>query len=617
MADTNWNQQLQAMHQMAMNGKLKNSNLLAVTTNSQAAQPKVPVATPMAPSPAPTSSKVKPPMAVAPPKAPAQAQPYGGVPAPTDPAMIGGNVMTAQRKAMEDAATEASKTPSAVPPPNPTPTSKIPELRKGYLDTFSPSADETGVQSQLEAISGRQAMLKANEQAGETNVAEQPIAMSLIGGQQAALQRQLNARLGQESAQAVPLQARLAAYQAQREARQNASKAELDFATKDEEGQKPIEVGGSLVRLNPQTGKYDEVDKGAEKTGTKTASVQEYEYAKENGYKGSFSDYQNEDANRKRVAAGGSQDENRLLTPAELQLYNKPAGTRFSDVMGMVPSKPLTDAQSKASVFGERTSQANDILNNTQAEIVGMNPAIYGAQLFMEPNTIGNTMVSDTIRQTRQAERNFLNAVLRRESGAVISPSEFAEGAKQYFPRPGDDAQTLAQKAQNRQTQITALQREGGGQGQQSDTFTSSDGTTYQKGADGLYYPKANSGQPSALKTGNAKSIADAIKKVESGGDYNARGASGEFGAYQFMPTTWKGWAQTYLGDANAPMTPENQDRVAEAHVSSLLSQGRTPEEIALIWNGGQPVRKAGVNKYGVRYDSGAYADKVLRALNA
>ena len=39
---------------------------------------------------------------------------------------------------------------------------------------------------------------------------------------------------------------------------------------------------------------------------SKSASVQEYEYAKQNGYTGSFTDYQNEDANRKAVSSGSS-----------------------------------------------------------------------------------------------------------------------------------------------------------------------------------------------------------------------------------------------------------------------------------------------------------------------
>ena len=48
------------------------------------------------------------------------------------------------------------------------------------------------------------------------------------------------------------------------------------------------------------------------------------------------------------------------------------------------------------------------------------------------------------------AQRNFLNAVLRRESGAVISPTEFAEGRAQYFPQQGDKPAVLKQKKANR-----------------------------------------------------------------------------------------------------------------------------------------------------------------------
>jgi hypothetical protein len=126
-----------------------------------------------------------------------------------------------------------------------------------------------------------------------------------------------------------------------------------------------------------------------------------------------------------------------------------------------------------------------------------------------------------------------------------------------------------------------------------------------------------SSRQSSFNSAGNASAskIADAIKRVESQGNYNARGASGEFGAYQFMPSTWKQWAGEFLGNPNAQPTPQNQDFVAQSKINSLVKQGYNPEQIALIWNGGTPKRKAGVNKYGVKYDSGAYADKVIKTL--
>ena len=42
---------------------------------------------------------------------------------------------------------------------------------------------------------------------------------------------------------------------------------------------------------------------GLGSTGTATAGIQEYEYAKSQGYAGSFTDYQNEDANRKEKSS--------------------------------------------------------------------------------------------------------------------------------------------------------------------------------------------------------------------------------------------------------------------------------------------------------------------------
>ena len=97
-----------------------------------------------------------------------------------------------------------------------------------------------------------------------------------------------------------------------------------------------------------------------------------------------------------------------------------------------------------------------------EANISKYNPLSYSAALYAESSQTLNGQAPAEIKQIRQAERNFVNAVLRRESGAAISPSEFASAEKQYFPQPGDDATTLAQKAKNRQTVITNLAKSAG-----------------------------------------------------------------------------------------------------------------------------------------------------------
>lgn len=90
-----------------------------------------------------------------------------------------------------------------------------------------------------------------------------------------------------------------------------------------------------------------------------------------------------------------------------------------------------------------------------------------------------------------------------------------------------------------------------------------------------------------ALAT-QAANLTKAIFQQESGSDYNATGDAGTSkGAGQWQPETWKAQAQDVLGDANAPMTRENQNVVAQGTIRKLISQGKNAAQIAAIWNSG------------------------------
>ena len=65
--------------------------------------------------------------------------------------------------------------------------------------------------------------------------------------------------------------------------------------------------------------------------------------------------------------------------------------------------------------------------------------------------------MSDTNQKAEQAQRNFVNAILRQESGAVISPVEFENAKKQYFPSVGDSEEVKKQKAENRRVAIESI----------------------------------------------------------------------------------------------------------------------------------------------------------------
>jgi hypothetical protein len=72
------------------------------------------------------------------------------------------------------------------------------------------------------------------------------------------------------------------------------------------------------------------------------------------------------------------------------------------------------------------------------------------------------TFQSPEVQSYMQSARNFINAVLRRESGAVISPTEFSEAKAQYLPLPGDTPENLAQKAANRAQVFSTMKRASG-----------------------------------------------------------------------------------------------------------------------------------------------------------
>lgn len=103
--------------------------------------------------------------------------------------------------------------------------------------------------------------------------------------------------------------------------------------------------------------------------------------------------------------------------------------------------------------------------------------------------------------------------------------------------------------------------------------------------------------------------VVKAIRQVETGGDYNNRtGDSGSSaGAYQWnndgkplkpgeSPSHWKNAAGQYLGDSNAPMTRENQNKVAYSQVDAYKKQGLSPLEIDALWNGAH--KDVGTGKY-------------------
>ena len=114
------------------------------------------------------------------------------------------------------------------------------------------------------------------------------------------------------------------------------------------------------------------------------------------------------------------------------------------------------------------------------------------------------------------------------------------------------------------------------------------------------------------------KLILKTLRILETNENYNLFGKSGEYGAYQFTPSTWKWYCHVFFKETLDIFIPENQDKVAEAKIKMLIKNGFTDEEIASFWNSGKKnwIDNKGVNKYGVKYDTPKYVKSFMRIKN-
>tara|TARA_R110000868_G_scaffold69515_2_gene204576 strand:- start:227 stop:2164 length:1938 start_codon:yes stop_codon:yes gene_type:complete len=120
-----------------------------------------------------------------------------------------------------------------------------------------------------------------------------------------------------------------------------------------------------------------------------------------------------------------------------------------------VSNKPLTEGQAKAVHFATRMEASEKIISDLAKE--GTTSGVPGAQSTGMLGSIINTTLTGNQQKLVQAKRDFINAVLRRESGAVISKDEFKNAEKQYFPQVGDSDGVIAQKEANRRIAINGI----------------------------------------------------------------------------------------------------------------------------------------------------------------
>lgn len=202
---------------------------------------------------------------------------------------------------------------------------------------------------------------------------------------------------------------------------------------------------------------------GIGKSSTATDVQRNFIFAKQQGFQGNFTDYQ-------QSLKENSNQANPLVK-------NAPPGTYWNDPndptkgVTQIPGDPTKQQQPtaenlKAANYGQRASGANANLETLIPQVMG---STQGYGTFLQ-NSLPNAWHSDASQQYDQAVAEFGTAVLRKDSGAVLSPEDFEKLNTSYIPQPGDGAKQLQQKADARRRAIEGLAIEANGKGQGTDS---------------------------------------------------------------------------------------------------------------------------------------------------
>ena len=147
-----------------------------------------------------------------------------------------------------------------------------------------------------------------------------------------------------------------------------------------------------------------------------------------------------------------------------------PGGPKDPSTKSPAADKPLNENQGNALLYGTRAAQAHNVLDSVGANYSPIKiDMARGAEKLPGGRQAANAFVlGEQEQKVDQAQRNFINAIMRRESGAAIAPSEFDNARKQYFPEQSDSDAVKAQKKANRELVIQGLGQIAGPMGEKA-----------------------------------------------------------------------------------------------------------------------------------------------------
>lgn len=142
------------------------------------------------------------------------------------------------------------------------------------------------------------------------------------------------------------------------------------------------------------------------------------------------------------------------LAPSQTNVSIGPDGqVQFTQGPGATV-KPFTEGQSKDVVFATRAQGALEVLEPVSGELTSLGSQIAG---YDPTGMIRSRVQSPNYQVARQAGDEFLQAILRKDTGAAITSQEQALYGVTYLPQPGDGPEVLEAKRAARQRAVAAI----------------------------------------------------------------------------------------------------------------------------------------------------------------
>jgi hypothetical protein len=109
-------------------------------------------------------------------------------------------------------------------------------------------------------------------------------------------------------------------------------------------------------------------------------------------------------------------------------------------------NEKLTEGMRNNAMYAQRMTAAENLLEGTAEQKPGMMETIAGSTPLIGSELGANQFRSADRQKAVQAQRDWVRAKLRKESGAAIGVDEMNQEISTYFPQIGDSAEVIAQK---------------------------------------------------------------------------------------------------------------------------------------------------------------------------